>query len=149
MITLEQKNLVQTSFKKVVPISELAATLFYNRLFTLDPDLRFLFTGDIDEQGRKLMQMLSLAVHSLDKLDVLVPAVQRLGERHAKYGVRASDYATVAQALLWTLEQGLGSEFTRPVREAWIAVYSLLADTMLEAGSRLTEAPTMEIAYSR
>ena len=129
-MTPHQKLLVQSSFARVAPIAETAAGLFYAKLFELDPSLRPLFKGDIAEQGRKLMHMLTVAVHGLDHLDRLVPAVKALGQRHAGYGVRDEHYETVAGALLSTLELGLGEAFTREVRGAWVTVYWLLADTM-------------------
>src|SRR3954452_24569678 len=129
-MTPEQKLLVQTSFAQVVPIAGTAATLFYDRLFELDPSLRAMFKGDMEEQKRKLMTMLQVAVANLNRLDTLVPAVQNLGARHVGYGVQPHHYATVGAALLWTLEQGLGPAFTPDVRDAWVAVYTLLADVM-------------------
>jgi hemoglobin-like flavoprotein len=118
----------------VAPIADIAAELFYARLFEIDPTLKPMFRGDMKEQGRKLMQMLSVAVNGLNSLDRIVPAIQDLGKRHVGYGVREQDYRTVGTALLWTLEQGLGSEFTPDVREAWTAVYMLVANTAIEAG---------------
>ncbi len=129
----KQKRLVQESFAKVEPIAEAAAELFYNKLFELDPGLKALFKTDIKEQGRKLMATLKLAVKGLDDLEKLVPVVRDLGRRHAGYGVRDAHYGTVAEALLWTLEQGLKDDFTPEVKEAWTAVYALLAETMVEA----------------
>ena len=129
-MTPHQKMLVQTSFAQVAPIAETAAGLFYAKLFELDPSLRPMFTSDIAEQGRKLMQMLTVAVRGLDNLDALVPAVRALGLRHAGYGVRDEHYETVAVALLSTLELGLGEAFTDEMREAWTTVYWLLAYTM-------------------
>jgi hemoglobin-like flavoprotein len=126
-----QKVLVQDSFQLVVPIADTAAELlFYSRLFELDPSLRSLFRGDMREQGRKLMQMLAVAVAGLDRLDVLVPAVQALGRRRAAYGVEPRHFATVGEALLWTLAQGLGPAFTSDVRAAWAAVYQVIATQM-------------------
>src|SRR5712672_3072269 len=129
-MTPEQKQLVQSSFGKVAPIAETAATLFYGRLFTIDPDLEQLFKGDLEEQGRKLMRMLGMAVKGLDRLDQLIPMLHDLGARHAGYGVTERDYDTVRQALLWTLEQGRGDAFTPEVRKAWTVVYEMLADAM-------------------
>jgi hemoglobin-like flavoprotein len=134
LITQQQVNLVQDSFKQVAPIADVAAELFYARLFEIDPTLKPMFRGDMREQGRKLMQMLSVAVNGLNSLEKIVPAVQDLGKRHVAYGVREKDYQTVGAALLWTLEQGLGSEFTPDVKEAWTAVYTLVATTAIEAG---------------
>lgn len=119
-----------------MPIADTAAKLFYGRLFELDPELRPLFKSDITEQGRKLMQMIQLAVRGLNDLPALVPAVEQLGRRHVDYGVRNKDYETVGTALLWTLEKGLGEGFTPEVREAWTAVYTLLAGTMQAASAK-------------
>ena len=126
----EQKTLIQDSFALVVPIANTAAELFYARLFELDPSLRTMFRGDMREQGRKLMQMLTVAVRGLDRLDAILPAVQALGRRHAAYGVRDEHFETVGAALLWTLEQGLGSAFTPEVAQAWASLYAVVATTM-------------------
>ena len=135
MLTLTQKTLVQESFAVVAPIADTAATLFYQRLFELDPSLKAMFRGDMAEQRKKLMQMLTAAVKGLDRIDQLVPVVQDLGRRHAKYGVADAHYDTVGAALLWTLEQGLGPVFTPETREAWTTVYGILASTMKQAAS--------------
>ena len=132
-MTPNQIALVQSSWENVKPISEQAAELFYGRLFELDPSLRPLFKGDMKEQGKKLMATLNLAVTSLTKLDDILPAVQDLGRRHVQYGVPDESYATVGQALLWTLEQGLGEEFTPDVKEAWAITYVTLSNVMLDA----------------
>ena len=128
-----QVELVQESFAQVQKISSTAASLFYGKLFELDPTVKPLFRGDLIEQGQKLMTMLGVAVANLTKPDVVLPALKQLGERHAGYGVADAHYATVGTALLWTLEQGLGSAFTTEVRAAWTDVYTLVADTMKAA----------------
>jgi hemoglobin-like flavoprotein len=136
MLTLTQIELVQNSFAIVAPIADDAAALFYRRLFEIDPGLAPMFRGDMADQRRKLMQMLTAAVKGLPRLDRLVPVVEDLGRRHAAYGVIDSHYDTVGAALLWTLEKGLGTAFTPEVREAWTAVYSLLASTMKTAAAK-------------
>ncbi len=130
-----QISLVQASFAKVAPISDKAAQILYARLFEIDPSLRKLFKGDMDAQGKKLMSMIATAVKGLNNLPGLVPVLQNLGRRHASYGVKEKDYVTVGQALIWTLEKGLGSAFTPEVRQAWLAVYTVIADTMKAAAA--------------
>jgi hemoglobin-like flavoprotein len=132
-VTRDQILLVQQSFEQIIPIADTAAALFYERLFELDPALWGLFKDDLYEQGRKLMSMLGMTVMGLDRLDDLIPAVQKLGERHRGYGVTDEHYATVGAALLWTLGQRLGARFTPEVQAAWASVYALLADTMRAA----------------
>ncbi|MGA1128252.1 MAG: globin family protein, partial [bacterium] len=122
---------------KVVPISETAADLFYGRLFELDPSVKPMFTTDIKEQGKKLMSMITIAVKGLDDLGKLVPAVQKLGRDHVTYGVKDEHYETVGSALIWTLGQGLGEDFTDEVKEAWLEVYTILATTMKDAAKQV------------
>jgi hemoglobin-like flavoprotein len=129
----QQIDLVKSSYALVDPIAEAAATLFYGRLFDLDPSLRPLFRGDLKSQGKKLMSAIKLVVTGLEKPETILLAVRSLGQRHAGYGVQNSHYATVGEALLWTLEQGLGDAFTADVKEAWTAAYTLLATVMQEA----------------
>jgi class 3 adenylate cyclase/hemoglobin-like flavoprotein len=136
-LVLSQVDLVQSSFEKVKPIADKAAELFYNRLFELDPSLRPLFKGDIKEQERKLMATLALAVEGLRQPDKIIGPVQKLGRRHVGYGVKAEYYNIVGEALLWTLAQGLGEEFTTPVRKAWEEAYTFLSEIMKEAAAEL------------
>jgi hemoglobin-like flavoprotein len=129
-MTPRQIALVQESWKLVQPIADKAAKLFYMRLFSLEPSVRRLFTGDMTEQGRKLMSMISVAVNSLARLESIARAVQALGRRHAGYGVQKHHYAVVEAALIWTLAVGLGEKFTRETEEAWRTAYRVLANTM-------------------
>jgi hemoglobin-like flavoprotein len=131
----EDQVLVRESFAKVAPIAPQAAALFYGRLFELDPSVRPLFTGDMAEQGRKLMAMIGLVVANLNRLDQIVPQVQALGRRHVGYGVQPAHYGTVGAALLWTLRQGLGEAFTPDVEAAWTEAYAVLATVMKEAAA--------------
>ena len=130
---VDQITLVQETFKKVRPISEVAAELFYKHLFELTPSLKSLFKGDMKTQGRMLMQMIDYAVTCLDKPDTLIPTIQDLGKRHVGYGVKEEYYETVGEAFLWTLEQALGKGFTPDVKDAWAATYKLLSNTMKSA----------------
>ncbi len=140
-VSARDRQLVQSTFAKVEPIAMVAARTFYEKLFELDPALRKLFKGDMEEQGRKLMAILKVAVKGLDNLPKLVPAVQDLGRRHVGYGVKDRDYDTVAAALIWTLGQGLQDAFTPEVEAAWTKVYTLLADTMKAAAATAPAKP--------
>jgi hemoglobin-like flavoprotein len=128
-----QQALVRTTFGKIAPISELAAAMFYEKLFAIDPDLRPLFRNDLKKQGAMLMAVIATAVANLHRLDQLMPTVRELGRRHAGYGVRDRDYDTVAVALLATLEAALGDEVAEAVRGAWTACYMALAGEMKAA----------------
>ncbi|MCR9198904.1 MAG: globin domain-containing protein [Planctomycetaceae bacterium] len=137
MVTPEDVSLVQSSWAKVAPISDTAADLFYGKLFELDPSLQELFPEDMTEQKKKLMQTLAVCVNGLSDLGEIVPAVKALGQRHVGYKVKDEHYETVGTALLWTLGQGLGDEFTAETEKAWTGVYTVLATTMKEAAAEV------------
>jgi hemoglobin-like flavoprotein len=146
VLTDRQRALVRETWAMVAPIAPTASALFYERLFDLDPSLRRLFAhADMDAQREKLMQMLAAAVAHLDRLDTLAPAVEGLGRRHAGYGVRDADYATVRDALLWTLERGLGAAFTAEARAAWTTTYELLVGIMRSAFAGRGVAPVVPV----
>ena len=132
-MTPQQIDLVQSSFKMVVPIADTAADLFYDRLFEIAPEVRPLFPQDLGEQKKKLMGMLGTAVGSLHKVETILPAVKELGQRHKGYGVTTAHYAPVGAALLWTLEKGLGPDFTPEVKAAWMEAYTALSGLMTMA----------------
>lgn len=132
-MTPQQIKLVQNSFAQVAPISSIAADLFYGRLFETAPTVRRMFPQDMAQQKMKLMTMLGVVVNGLTKLDALLPAVRTLGKRHAGYGVHPEHFVPVGAALLWTLEQGLGDDFTPEVKEAWTTAYGVLSQVMIDA----------------
>lgn len=132
-ITEQQKELVQASFGKVELIADQAAEIFYKKLFEYDPSLRPLFKTDMEDQGKKLMNTLKIAVKSLDDIDKLIPVIENLATKHLEYGVSVEDYTPVGNALIYTLKTGLGDEFTPELKQAWIEVYTTLANVMRSA----------------
>jgi nitric oxide dioxygenase len=130
-MTPDQVTAIQASFAKVTPISEQAAALFYGRLFEIAPEVKPLFRGDMTEQGRKLMATLAVVVNSLGNLSAILPAASALAKRHVGYGVKAEHYAPVGEALLWTLQRGLGEHWTPELAAAWSAAYGVLSEFMI------------------
>ncbi|MGZ3412169.1 MAG: globin family protein [Xanthobacteraceae bacterium] len=131
-MTPEQVTLVQESFAKVAPISDVAATLFYDRLFEIAPEVKQMFPSDMTEQRKKLMVTLAYVVTGLDKLDAILPAASALAKKHVDYGVKPSHYAPVGAALLWTLEKGLGAAWTPGLASAWTNAYATLSGVMIK-----------------
>jgi hemoglobin-like flavoprotein len=130
-MTPEKIKAIQESFARVVPISEQAAALFYSRLFEIAPALKPLFRGDMTDQGRKLMATLGVVVNGLADLESVLPVASALAKRHVDYGVEAADYQPVGAALLWTLERGLGEQWTPQLATAWTEAYTILSDFMI------------------
>lgn len=131
-LTTKQKIIVQTTFAQVTDADKLASR-FYDRLFEIDPTTQPLFTHDMAEQRKKLMQTIAVVVNGLDDLSPLIPAIQNLARRHVTYSVTQEHWLSVGSALLWALEDAFGAAFTNEVREAWAAAYSLIADVAIDA----------------
>lgn len=129
-MTPEQVALVQSTWQKVVPIAGTVADMFYDKLFELAPDVRAMFPDDMTSQKEKLVSVLNTVVTSLHELDSIVPTIEELGRFHTKKGVKAEHYGTVAEALLWTLEKGLGDAWSVEAKIAWTEAYTILAETM-------------------
>lgn len=140
MITLQQKELVKNTWVMVVPIADTAAELFYGRLFELEPSYKAMFKNDMTEQGKKLMKTINIAVEALDDLEPLIPTLKQMGADHAGFGVKDRDYNVVGASLLWTLEKGLGDAFTDEVKNAWGAVYEVLASVMKQGAAEAEKA---------
>ncbi|MES2194217.1 MAG: globin family protein [Pseudomonadota bacterium] len=126
-----QVKLVQESFAKVVPISEAAAVIFYDRLFEVAPSVKAMFPDDMSGQRKKLMMMLAAVVNGLGNLESILPAASALAKRHVGYGAQPEHYPVVGGALLWTLEKGLGEAWTPDVADAWTAAYETLSGYMI------------------
>ena len=135
-MTDEQIILVKKSWKLFRDIDHiLVGDTFYSKLFAENPALRKMFPQDMKTQYAKLIDMLSTIVARLDHLDDLTDEIAALARRHVQYGVRPAHYRLVGNALLWTLQQGLGNDWTEEVKEAWTKCYNILADTMIAASS--------------
>ncbi len=129
-MTPDQVKLVQQSFSKVAPISDQAAAIFYDRLFEVAPQVKAMFPIDMTEQKKKLMATLAAVVNGLNDLSSILPAASALAKRHVAYGAKPEHYPVVGSALLWTLEKGLGSDFTPETKAAWTEAYTALAGVM-------------------
>ena len=134
-MTPEQVELVQSSFKKVEPIASTAGDLFYGRLFEIAPEVRPMFSDNIEEQRDKLMAVLATAVNNLHQVDQIIDTVKQLGAKHVDYGVKDAHYDKVGEALIWTLQEGLKDDFTPEVKDAWVETYTTIATVMKEAAA--------------
>ena len=132
-MTTRQKELVEDSWDFVITNTKEAGMIFYSRLFEIAPQLKPLFKESSEAQAKKLVALITYAVTKLHTIDEIVDDVKSLGIRHGNYNVKPEHYAIVAQALLWTLEKALQNRWNEEMKEAWVAVYTLLSTTMINA----------------
>jgi hemoglobin-like flavoprotein len=135
-MTQKQIELVKSSWSQVMTIDPaVVGGLFYNRLFEIAPQVKHMFRSPIPEQSKKLLTMINYVIIKLDKLDDIIGEVGKLAQRHTSYGVKPEHYIIVGDALIWTLEQGLGENWNEDVKTAWIGCYTILSSAMIGAAS--------------
>jgi hemoglobin-like flavoprotein len=132
-LTNRQIELVEHSWDFVITNTDEAGKIFYSKLFAMAPEVRPLFSENIDEQAMKLVSLITFAVNKLRNIGEIVADVQALGKRHKGYGVKAEHYALVGAALLETLELANGSRWNAELKAAWANVFYVLSETMIEA----------------
>jgi nitric oxide dioxygenase len=134
IMTQEQMLLVKNSWKIFRNIeASIIADLFYTKLFFDNPRLRRMFPKDMNLQYKKLVDMLTSIISRLDKADQIDEELKALAIRHIDYGVKRRHYRLVGDALIWTLEKGLGDDWNDELKECWLACYKMIAEIMINA----------------
>ena len=132
-MTEEEKVLVQESMIYILPNASVIGSTFYKNLFEAAPAVKSLFSSNISEQAKKLMDVVQHAVEALDNFDKIVPTLHQLGKKHAAYGAKPEHFPIVRDVLIQTFKEIIGEEFTKEMEAAWFTVINILAATMLEA----------------
>jgi len=120
--------------RKIKP--EILGDVFYTKLFYDNPGLRKMFPQEMEEQNKKLIDMLNVIIERLENLNELKGEIIAVAKRHVDYGVKTEHYNMVGTALLWTLQKALGKDWTEELKTAWINCYNVLSDTMITAASK-------------
>ena len=120
--------------RKIKP--EILGDVFYTKLFYDNPELRKMFPQEMEEQNKKLIDMLNIIIERLENLNELKGEIIAVAKRHVDYGVKTEHYNMVGAALLWTLQKALGKDWTEELKTAWINCYNVLSVTMITAASK-------------
>ncbi len=133
-MTAQQIVLVQRSWKLLRDVDpHIIGEVFYGKMFNDVPSLRKMFKAPLPAQYKKLTDMLSVMVGRLHNLQEITDEIRLMAERHTGYGVKPWHYQVVGDALLFTMEHGLGNDWNDEVKEAWQSCYALISGIMIEA----------------
>lgn len=135
-------RLLRNSFSKIEPVATQVGAVFYNKLFATAPETRALFSPDMSHQHTKFMSvvrelvslhlrsLISLPVTLLNNSEAAMPAIHMLGKRHVQFGVSPAHFDLMRSALMETLAEVLGKEFTPELRSAWQDAFDVMANVM-------------------
>jgi hemoglobin-like flavoprotein len=132
-ITAHERDLVQRSWQKIVVAKLDLPTVFYSRLFELNPRFQSLFRGDLRSQSRKLLAHFTYIIENLDHWPMLERQLHALGRRHEDYGVALDDYAAAWRAFMYAIGRVLPDEWTDELRNAYAVLYWKIVLAMIAA----------------
>lgn len=132
---------LERSFDLVAPRGEDLMDHLYANIFARAPSVLPLFSEtDMNRQKKMLLQILVVLRTSLRNLDAIVPTLQSLGARHARYGVLPEHYPVVGVALLEAMATVGGEAWKPEYTAAWAGAYSVVQDAMLSGAPTATDA---------
>ena len=106
---------------------------FYDHLFELAPEAIHFFPDDMAKQSEKLAYTIGFIVGNLDRLEEIKDAIEDVGRFHNKLQIDAYHYENLKKALLMTIEENMGEQYSINVGEAWETVIDFVSETMLNA----------------
>ena len=136
-------DLVQQTFARVVVLGvDTFGSMLFMNAFQLAPQIVHLFPFKGDEEmavstrmkvhGGRVVSFMATAVSLLHDLDTLVPMLHSLGLRHVGRGVIPEHYDILVQAFIKSLGTALGQKMTQAVTNAYMKVFTIIKNTMVE-----------------
>lgn len=123
-------SLVAASLSRVQGDADALMNAFYDRLFAKTPELRQLFPVSMIDQKMMLAAALRLVVDHLRKPDKLVPVLEDLGWRHARYGAEPTHLLLFGDALLDTVREFDRKDWSAATESAWRRAFHAIAEAM-------------------
>ncbi|MGN8117148.1 NO-inducible flavohemoprotein [Labrys sp. 22185] len=112
----------------------------YSRMFR-NHDIRDLFNqshhGDAGSQPRAPTGAILAYASNIDNLSALVPAVERIAQKHVGLQILPEHYPHVADALLGAIKAVLGDAATDEILAAWGEAYWFLAHILIAREERI------------
>ncbi|EON32622.1 Hemoglobin-like flavoprotein [Gordonia terrae C-6] len=127
------REVLQDSLSLVIDDEQKLMLSFYDRLFEEHPEVRPMFGADLRPQATMLQQAIAAVLDHLDDTEWLGRTLGALGRRHADLGVTPEMYGWVAGALITTMAERGGGDWTDEMTAAWTEALGAVAGLMLDA----------------
>ena len=125
---------LQESFRPLLHSQPSLGERFYAKLFAAHPQLRSMFPRDMENQKRKLLDMLNLIVENLHTPQTVRATLKKLGASHVTYGVQPQHYPIVSTTLISAMAELSGAAWTAELNADWCSAFSLVTQIMMNAG---------------
>lgn len=128
----DEITLIENSFGLLVEHGDAISARFYERLFSVYPELAPLFEN-VSQPGqqKKLLASMVLLVQNLRQPEVIEDYLISLGARHQQYGIQAADFEKFSENWLAVLAEFSGESWTSQLEQAWHNLFKKMAALML------------------
>lgn len=140
MLALETSAVI----KSTIPLLEAhgleITSVFYTKLFEKNPELKHIFNSSNQRdasQSRALSDAVLAYAKNIDNVELLLPAVKRIANKHASIGIQDHHYPLVGASLVEAIQEVLALDSDHPALSAWAEAYGLLANVFIESESAL------------
>lgn len=132
-MTTEQKNIVLATVPFLKENGVQLTTHFYNRMFKHHPELKNLFNLGNQQQGKQQHALAGAVLAYAENINdpsVLLPVIDRIGQKHTSLDIKPEQYQIVGEHLLGSIAEILGDAATPEIMDAWKTAYLQLAAVM-------------------
>ena len=109
--------------------------VFYRNMLDENPEIRAMFNPEKQKDGSQpeaLAMTVLAAAQNIERLEVLMPAVEKIGRTHVNLNVKPEHYSIVGKYLLGAIKEVLGDAATDEVLTAWGEAYGVIADVFIK-----------------
>lgn len=125
---------IRRSHEAIAATPRQLSARFYQELFTIAPELRRLFPGDLTSLQGHFEAALALVILNLDDMEALSDSLRDLGAQHVHWGARPEDYTTAREALIAAI-RGLSADWTPLLKANWRAAITSIIVPMLQGAA--------------
>ncbi|AOF15908.1 TPA: NO-inducible flavohemoprotein [Yersinia enterocolitica] len=111
---------------------------FYDRMFEHNPELKHIFNMSNQfngDQREALFNAICAYAANLENLAALLPAVERIAQKHTSLNIKPEHYSVVGHHLISTLDEMFSPG--QEVLDAWAKAYGVLADVFITRESQI------------
>ena len=129
----QEHDAIRSNWEVIRPNVRFVARLFCTRLLLIDPSLAPLFRRDAEEQSRRLLKAVGIAVYGIGQPHILLPVVRMLGHHPSVRSMTPGQFESIGQAMQWALRIALNEAFDPTAQRAWENLYRAVSGTLRDA----------------
>ncbi|MNZ45856.1 Flavohemoprotein [compost metagenome] len=111
---------------------------FYDRMFAHNPELKEIFNMSNQRNGDQreaLFNAIAAYASNIDNLAALLPAVEKIAQKHTSFQIKPEQYNIVGSHLLATLDEMFSPG--QEVLDAWGKAYGVLANVFINREAQI------------